>query len=98
MNPHPHIDGYFIADWLWMCDNEQYARVVERCAAERDLAVAALRRIRTGELGAGDMYMIASDALYLTDEEDTSDYPADLAYSEAREYLIELNTKTDEDN
>lgn len=43
--------------------------------------------------------MIAADALHAIGEDAIDwDYPADLAYSEASEFLVELNGKTNEDD
>lgn len=62
-HPAPHIDAYYVAGILDDADDRQFANIIRRVAAERDLAVAALRRIRAGEAGMGDAGMIAQGVL-----------------------------------
>jgi hypothetical protein len=92
---HPHLNPYYVAINLDVGDDPQSANIIRRCAAERDLAVTALRRIHESEndMGFGDADMIAADALRLIEPDpyDTDDPEAD--YHEASIYLSELNAK-----
>lgn len=91
-NPHPHLNAQYVANNLEVADDPQSANIVRRVAAERDLAVAALRRIHEGETGSADADRIAADALHALNLEDTDD-PYE-AYCEACEDLFWLRTST----
>lgn len=90
-----HLNPYYVAEGLDLADDPQSANIVRKAAAERDLAVAALRRIRTGDIGSGDMYMIAMEALEWIDF-DPSDNP-ETCTSESINMLIELGEDEEDD-
>jgi hypothetical protein len=87
----PHINAQFVANNLEVGDDPQSANIVRCVAAERDIAVAALRRIHENEIGFGDADMIAADALNTIGVEDADD-PHE-AYCEACEELNRLRAE-----
>lgn len=84
-----HLTPYYVAENLDLADDPQSANIVRKAAAERDLAVSALRRILQGDIGSGDMYMIATEALDWIDH-DPSDDP-DLCHREAINMIVDLD-------
>lgn len=92
---HPHINAYYVADHLDLADDPQSAEIVRRCAAERDLAVAALRRIHESEndMGYADADMIAAGALSLMEPDPDGTDDPEMDYHVAAAFLSELNTE-----
>jgi len=88
-----HLNPYYVAEGLDLADDPQSANIVRKVAAERDLAVAALRRIKDDD--AGREYQLACNALDWIDF-DPSDNP-ETCTSESIKLLIELDILGDYD-
>lgn len=88
-----HLTPYYVAENLDLADDPQSANIVRKAAAERDLAVAALRLIKDDK--GGREYQLACDALDWI-EFDPSDDP-DLCQREAINMIVDLDLDLNDD-